>query len=105
MKKLVKKININQIRTMNVLLLTSVMLIVGYLYLVNSIAFTTANYEKVSKNISNIQTEIAMFEATLINTTKIVTLETGYEMNLVKSSIADATFIDRAPNTILTVNE
>ncbi len=105
MKTLTKKMYINQVLLVKILLLLISLLVVAYLYFINSISFTTASYEKTRLKISYAQSEIAELESSLIQFRRNLDMESGLEIGLVSANVSETIFVNRTTPTRLTINE
>jgi hypothetical protein len=105
MKTIVNTININQVRLVKILALIFVTLIVTYLYCVNYTAFSAAAYERLSQNISDIQSEIGELELAYIDNNRGIGKEMGDDMGLIAVNEVDTIFAKSSSQTKLTFNE
>jgi hypothetical protein len=105
MTKVLKKLNINQIVTLRVLVVSVFALMFAYLYFVNSTAFSAASYERISDNIIETQSEIGELELVFIEKNRAIEKEMSEEFALVKTAQSDLAFTKRNIATKLTFNE
>jgi hypothetical protein len=105
MKTIVNTIDINQIRLVKILASLVVILMITYLCCVNSTAFSAATYERISQDISDVQSEIGELELTYIEKNRSIEKEMGYDMGLVYVNETDTIFAKSNSQTKLTLNE
>jgi len=99
------KLNINQVRLIQISFLAIIVSIFGYVYMVNAIAFDIAQKGKIATEIALINSEIGDLEYAILESKKEMTEELAIEMNLTQKIENDTIFVLRGKNTRLTFNE
>jgi hypothetical protein len=99
------KLNINQIRIIQILFLSIIVSVFGYVYMVNSIAFDIAQKGKITNQIALMNSEIGDLEFVILESKKEMTKDLAGELNLTQEIENDTIFVLRGKNTRLTFNE
>jgi hypothetical protein len=97
--------NLNQKKTIITLVVAVSILMLTYLHLVSSTAFSAAAYERISDDIIETQSQIGELELVYIEKTRAIEKELGQEFSLVKTAESDLAFAKRNVATKLTFNE
>jgi hypothetical protein len=105
MKTVAKKINISQIQLVKILAALVVLLMVTYLYFVQSTAFSAAAYESLTERITETQSEIGELELAFIEKNRSIDRDMASEFSLVVTNDSDTSFTKRTTGTKLTLNE
>jgi len=100
-----KKININQIQLVKILAALVVLLMLTYLYFVNSTAFAAASYESFTDKITEAQSEIGELELAYIEKNRSIDRSMATKFGLIETSDSNIAFAKRAGGTKLTFNE
>jgi hypothetical protein len=99
------KINISQVRLIQVLFVLTIFTIFSYIYMVNAITFDIAQKGKITNQISVINSEISDLELALIDKKKELSRDLAYEIGLTQEIENDTIYVVRGKNTRFTFNE
>lgn len=99
------KLQINQIAITKTLVFAIFAVIALYVYMIISMAFTTADREVIAKTISIRQSEIGELESRIIVESRNVSRDLAAQIGLSKSVADEALVVVRDVGTKLTLNE
>ncbi len=105
MTTLLYKITYAQKTIIHSLIAAVVLLIVGYLYTVNSAAFNAAAHERMSDRIAEMQSRIGELELSFIEKNATIDRNLASDFNLVKADESAKTFVARNQTSKLSFNE
>ena len=96
---------IDQVKIVKILLLSIILMIFTYVYLINSIVFNVASHQKMASQISIIQSEVSDLELSFIEKNKDIKKEMAVNYGLTNNIEKDTIFVLRGEGTRLTFNE
>lgn len=99
------KINISQVRLIQILFVLTIFTIFSYIYMVNAIAFDVAQKGKITNQIAVVNSEISDLELNLIEKKKGLNQEMAYEIGLTQEIENETIYVVRGKNTRFTFNE
>lgn len=105
MTTLFYKITYAQKTIIRSLLVTMGLLIVGYLYVVNSAAFNAAAYERTADRIAEVQSRIGELELSFIEKNATIDKSLASDFDLVRADESAKIFVARNQTSKLSFNE
>ncbi len=102
---MISKAEQTQVRCTKILLGATVVLMLAYLYTVNSTAFSAAAQESLSDEIAETQSSIGELELDFIEKSNTIHPDLANDFGLIKMDKTEATFIARGTSDKLSFNE
>jgi hypothetical protein len=105
MTTLLYKITYAQKTIVHTLIAVAVLLVIGYLYTVNSAAFNAAAHERMSDRIAEMQSRIGELELSFIEKNATIDRNLASNFGLVQADESAKIFVARNSDTKLSFNE